>query len=133
MTNPIASHSRRMRSSRSLISIAHRRISIRSSIPILVDRRLTTNSRGISSIALAHISRRGVGWERIGVLVGISLVLALALPELALGRAGGVAVVGGGAVGALLAAVLDQEEFEEDGDEEENAEIDISIDQYKVW
>merc|ERR1711964_820166 len=53
------------------------------SIPILVDWRLTTNSSRISSVARAHVSRGSVCWERIGILVGISPVLWLALPELA--------------------------------------------------
>lgn len=59
--------------------------------------------------------------QDISVLVGVSLVLGLALPELALWGTGCVSVVWGGAEGALLAAVLDEEEFEEDGDEEEDA------------
>jgi len=121
MAHSIPSHSRGVRSRGSLIPIAHRRISIRGRITILVDWRLTTNSGRISSVARAHVSRGSVCWERIGILVSISPVLWLALPELALGSAGGVPVVWGWTKGALLATVLDQEEFEEDGDEEEDA------------
>jgi len=127
MAHSIPSHSRGVRSRGSLIPIAHRRISIRGRITILVDWRLTTNSSRISSVARAHVSRGSVCWERIGILVGISPVLWLALPELALGSAGGVPVVWGWTKGALLATVLDEEEFEEDGDEEEDAVDHISI------
>jgi len=127
MAHSIPSHSRGVRSRGSLIPIAHRRISIRGRITILVDWRLTTNSSRISSVARAHVSRGSVCWERVGILVGISPVLWLALPELALGSAGGVPVVWGWAEGALLATVLDEEEFEEDGDEEEDAVDNISI------
>jgi hypothetical protein len=51
----------------------------------------------------------------------------LALPEFAAGRAGSIAVVGGGAEGALFAAVPDEEEFEGDREEEEDADITVSF------
>jgi hypothetical protein len=63
-----------------------------------------------------------MGRKRVGVLFVQGVVaLLLALPELAFGGAGGVAVVGGGAEGALLAAVADEAIFDEDGEEEEDA------------
>lgn len=50
-------------------------------------------------------------------------VLGLALPELAFGGTGCVAVVGRGAEGALFAAVLNETILDEDGDEEEDTRI----------
>jgi hypothetical protein len=63
-----------------------------------------------------------VGWERVGVLLVQGVVaLLLALPELAFGGAGGVAVVWRGAESTLFAAVADQPVFDKDGEEEEDA------------
>jgi hypothetical protein len=53
-----------------------------------------------------------------------SVAVALALPELAAGGAGCVAVVGGGAEGFLSLVVPDEGEFDEDREEEEDAVVD---------
>ena len=81
-------------------------------VPILVVHGLTPDSRGIRRVRGAHVGRRGVDGQLVasGVL-GVAGVLGLALPELAFGRAGGVAVVGGGAEGALFATVSDEAVF----------------------
>jgi hypothetical protein len=67
--------------------------------------------------------------EMIGVLLGREstggefgiAILGLALPELAPWGAGGVAIVGGGTEGFLFLVVADETEFDEDGEEEEDA------------
>jgi hypothetical protein len=108
-----------MSSSRGLPPIASRDTTglrtIRSSIAILVQRSLApTNGSCISCIRVSHIRRRSVGGEGIGVLLVHGVALLLALPELALWGAGSVAVVGGGAEGALLLAVADEAVLDED-------------------
>lgn len=68
-------------------------------------------------------------WESVWVLGHSKLsiaVLGLALPELALWGAGSVAVVGGRAEGLFFAVVFDEEEFDEDGQEEEDAVVSVS-------
>jgi len=95
-------------------------ISISSSVTIFLVRSLISDSRSISGVAGSHIRRSSVCGKSIGVLLEIGGTLWLALPELALGRAGCVTVVGGGAESALLAAVADEAEFDEDGEEKEN-------------
>lgn len=78
-------------------------------IAVLVHRGLARADSGrVRRIRGPNIGGRGVGRERVGVLLVQGVVaLLLALPELAFGGAGGVAVVGGGAEGALFAAVAD--------------------------
>lgn len=61
-----------------------------------------------------------LGSETAGGEFGIA-ILGLALPELALWGAGGVAVVGGGTECFLFLVVADETEFYEDGEEEEDA------------
>jgi hypothetical protein len=62
-----------------------------------------------------------VGGQGIGILFVHGVALLLALPELAFGGAGGVAVVWRGAERAFLAAVADETVLDEDGEEEEDA------------
>jgi len=97
-------------------------VAVRGRMAILVNRRLVSNSRSIGSIAVSHIRRRSVRWQRIWVLLDVVDVSVprLALPESALRRPGRVAVVGGGAEGTLFAAVLDETDFDEEGEEEED-------------
>ena len=92
-------------------------------IAILIQRGLARADSGrVRRIRSPDIGGCGVGRERVGVLLVQGVVaLLLALPELAFGGAGGVAVVGRGAEGALLAAVADEAVFDEDGEEEEDA------------
>jgi hypothetical protein len=61
-----------------------------------------------------------LGRETTGGEFGVA-ILELALPELALWGAGGVAVVGGGTEGFLFLVVADETEFNEDREEEEDA------------
>jgi len=68
-----------------------------------------------------------VGREGIWVLLVHGVTLLLALPELAFWGAGCVAVVGRGTEGFLLAAVLDEAEFDGDGEEEEDAVVSSAI------
>jgi len=73
MANAITN--RRMRGSLCGIPI-YRGITVRSRVAILVDGQLSSSdSRGIGSVALTHISGRGVGGEDIGVLVSVGLVV----------------------------------------------------------
>lgn len=113
-----------MRSRRSLPSTPARRlIPIRSTVPILIHRHFTraANSRGIGCMRVPDVGRSRVGWQGIGVLLGVrGITFWLALPEFPLWRAGCVAVVWGGAEGALFAAVADEKELEGDGEEEED-------------
>jgi len=97
-------------------------IPVRGRMAILVNRRLISNSRSIGSITGSHIRRCSVRGQSIWVLLDIvdASVLGLALPESALGRPSCVAVVGRGAEGTLFAAVLDETNFDEDGEEEED-------------
>jgi hypothetical protein len=55
-----------------------------------------------------------VWWERIRVLLDVGGVFGFALPELPLGGAGGITVVGGGAEGFLFLVVLCEGEGEWD-------------------
>ncbi len=68
-------------------------------------------------------------WESIGLLsrseFGVT-VLGLALPELALRRAGCVAIVWRGAESTLFAAVLDEAVLDEDGEEEEDTDLGLA-------
>jgi len=84
-------------------------------------------SRSVGSVARTHISRRAVSRQSVGVLLDICRpLLGFALPELALGLAGGVAVVGVVVVldGLLLLAVADEAILDEDGEEEEDGSND---------
>ena len=79
-------------------------------IAILVINGLLSDRRGIGCIRRAEISGSLVGRECIRLLSSkLSItVLGLALPELAAGGAGGVAVVGGWTEGFLLLVVADK-------------------------
>jgi hypothetical protein len=124
---------RGVRRSRSRISRRSRSLRLRGDRvrrSILAIHRLIAYSRGISGIRVSDLARRRVGREHIRVMflssetTGAELsvaVLGLALPEFALGGAGGVAVVGGGAEGFLFLVVADETEFDEDGEGEEDA------------
>lgn len=121
MTDPVPCRDMRLRSR--LIPIVHNSrilIPIRGRIPILINWGLASNRGGIRRVARAHIRRRRMGRQRIAVLVVVRRILGFALPEFALGRTGGVSVVGGGAEGLFLLAVADEAVFDEDGEEEEN-------------
>lgn len=78
-----------------------------------------------------------MGGECIRILFAIECrgrVFWFALPEFTTGRAGRVAVVGGGAEGLLALAVADHEEFDGDGEEEEDTMNPlISISQYFLY
>jgi len=50
-------------------------IPIRSGITILVNWSLSSNSRGVGSVTLTHISGRGMGRKDIGVIVSVGIVL----------------------------------------------------------
>jgi len=92
-------------------------------IAILIQRGLAGADSGrIRRIRSSDVGGCGMGRECVGVLLVQGVVaLLLALPELAFGGTGGVAVVGGGAEGTLFAAVADEAVFGEDGEEEEDA------------
>lgn len=71
-----------------------------------------------------YIGRRNMRGQRIRLLAKLRVavrVLGFALPELALGGAGRVAVVGGGPEGFFALVVAGERQFEEDGEEEEDA------------
>ena len=92
-------------------------------LAILVINGVMTNSRSVRGIRGSEIGGRLVRGQSIGLLsikLGIAGVLGLALPELPAWRAGGVAVVGGGAESLLFLVMADEHEFDEDRKEEED-------------
>lgn len=97
---------------------------------LVVTNTLLADSGGVSSIAGADIMRSGVSWE--GISLGTShaelwVGTVLALPELA-AWLGGITVLWAWAESLLLAVVLDQEEGQRNGEEEENTrEHEISF------
>jgi hypothetical protein len=99
---------------------------------ILVIRGLVAHGRGVGGIAVPHGGRLRVRGEGVGVLLrraaklGVARGARAALPELAPGRAGRVAVVGRGPEGLLAPAVADERELERDGEEEEDAAGGVS-------
>ena len=91
-------------------------------------RRFGPHSRALGPIAMSKrgIRRRNVRGQGIRFLAKLSVAgrgLGLALPEFAFRRAGRVAVVGGGPEGFLALVVAGEGEFEEDGEEEEDAVV----------
>jgi hypothetical protein len=86
----------------------------------------SSDSGRLGVVRVSYIVRGGVCWEGIWVhfldITG-SRGLWLALPELSLWRAGGVAVVGGWAVTLFFAVMTEEHEFDEDGEEKEDAVI----------
>jgi hypothetical protein len=100
---------------------------MRSSVSILVSKRLLTNGSGVGGIASAHVIWRGVGWESIWVSLCASHAVlwigttVLALPEATTAGTSGVVVLGGGTKGLLLLVVLHEAESDGDREEEEEA------------
>lgn len=86
----------------------------------------------ISGIWVSNIIWTGVTGQCIRLLSDASshifaIASWLALPELAAGRTGRVAVVGGGAECLLFSVVFDEGQFDENWKEEENTDYNISF------
>jgi len=92
-----------------------------SRISIFIQRGLVPYCGSIRGIRGPHISWGGVKGESIFVdLLNIVVVLWTALPKFALRRTSSVAIVGGGAEGALFTTVPDEAVFAGNGEKEED-------------
>jgi hypothetical protein len=91
-------------------------------IAIFIQRELVPYCGSIGGIRGPHVGWGGVRGESIFVdLLNIVVVLWTTLPEFPLGRTSSVAIVWGGAEGALFASVSDEAIFAGDGEKEEDS------------